>query len=180
MATKKQTGPPVPIPVSPGVVSSTFSSAVKLMTFNVGGNHSAVDVLHPELVKEKLAILCLNETRNLPNLDRYRLSGVRLSEVDAPHMQGLCLFMSEALRSHATLTVGKYSLSVVVSLPAVGRVERSVFSVLATYRSPNLSDEQNVEYFEELASTRRRNRVARDQALHHPVLLQPALQPYKT
>lgn len=129
-----------------------MTSSLKFVTWN-SGRKSVTDSLRGELALRKQNIcLCLNETSNLPNLDEFRLNGVR--HTDTVKTQGLCVFISSQLQHYSHAEQSKYSIFGYFNLPTVVvndiECEPLKIGFIATYRSPSLSQAENSEYFADL------------------------------
>ena len=64
--------------------------------------------------------------------------------------RGLCFYLSSALRNYVNIYHSTWCIYGTISLPKVGKLEPVVLGFVATYRSPNLSTDENLEFFNDL------------------------------
>lgn len=97
-------------------------------------------------------VLVLNETTFLKNLEHYGMFGVRHSN-DAEFMSGLCLYVSNSLRTiTSTPVMGRFTFSCKITFPAINsESESTVIGIIGTYRNPKYNNSfLNDDYFTEL------------------------------
>ena len=132
-------------------MSTRVDTKLKMVHWNCNNRANLTPDIGPEIKNRSSNILlCLNETFSLPDLSVYKLVGVRHQNLLS---RGLCLFISEHLRHYTDFYFSKFSIYGSINLPDSGAKEALKIGFICSYRSPSLSADQNIEFFNDFNET---------------------------